>query len=166
MKELTQIRSAVVAALQAGGLEAGEAFPARQARPTDAPVASVGVGAAESGAVGFCSYLGEEYDPETSAYRERYGKLLEADITVDIRAVGAQACQAGCETAAEVLLGDLPQGIRPGELRWEGLAWERATGMFLRRGVLRCRAVFVARASSGEEDGAFLDFILKGVMTT
>ncbi len=65
--------------------------------------------------------------------------------------------------AAEVLLGGLPSGIRPGELSWETLCWEKETGMFLRRGKLQCRAVFVAQ---GHEDGEmFLDFILKGVIT-
>ena len=34
--------------------------------------------------------------------------------------------------------------------------------MFLRRGNLRCQAVFVARSDGDEE--TFLDFILKGVM--
>ena len=61
-----------------------------------------------------------------------------------------------------MLLGGLPSGIRPGELRWEALKWEKATGLFLRRGSLRCQAVFVAES---QEDGEiFLDFILKGVM--
>ena len=46
----------------------------------------------------------------------------------------------------------------------EALAWERETGMFLRRGRLQCRAAFVARDRG---DGtAFLDFVLKGVLTT
>ena len=50
------------------------------------------------------------------------------------------------------------------ELAWEALQWERETEMFLRRGRLRCRALFVAQAE--EEGEVFLDFILKGVMTT
>ena len=164
MKELTQIRDAVLTALRERGLEAVSAFPANQARPAKTAVAAVGVGAAEGAAMGFCNYLGEEYDAASGVTRELYGKLLEGDITVDVRAVGAEDCQSGCETAAEALLEGLPSGIRPGELRWEALTWERATGMFLRRGTLRCRAVFVARtADDGEE--TFLDFILKGVMT-
>lgn len=44
----------------------------------------------------------------------------------------------------------------------EALAWEKETGLFLRRGKLRCEALFLAE--SGEEDGVFLEFILKGVM--
>ena len=93
---------------------------------------------------------------------ECYGKLLGGEISVEIRAPGASDCEQICEQAAEVLLGGLPAGIRPGELRWEAICWEKETGMFLRRGSLQCRAVFIALA---QEDGeTFLDFTLKGVM--
>ena len=95
--------------------------------------------------------------------KKLYGTYsLDTDITVDIRGNRAAECEDGCQKAAEVLLGGLPSGIRPGELRWEALKWEKATGMFLRKGSLRCQAVFVAES---QEDGEiFLDFILKGVM--
>lgn len=162
MKELTQVRDAVVSALQAAGLEALAAFPADRAKQYAGAVAAVAVGAAEGKAMGFCNYLGECCDRESGTVRELYGRQLEGDIAVEVRAERAADCEAGCETASGVLLGGLPEGIRPGELRWEALSWEKSTGMFLRRGALRCRAVFVAQA---QEDGVgFLDFILKGVM--
>jgi hypothetical protein len=162
MKELTQVRDAVVSALQSAGLDAMAAFPAERAGRYEGPVAAVAVGAAEGTAMGFCNYLGEVYDTEAGTVQEVYGKQLEGDITVEIRGAGAAVCEAGCGTATEVLLEGLPSGIRPGELRWEAICWEKETGMFLRRGTLRCRAVFVAQ---GQEEGeAFLDFILKGVM--
>ena len=85
-------------------------------------------------------------------------------IPVEIRGQRAADCEQGCETAAEVLLGRLPAGIRPGELNWEALTWERETELFLRRGRLRCRAYFLARAEEG--DTVFLDFRLKGAVTT
>ena len=162
MKELTQVRDAVISALNGAGLTALAAYPHRQAGRYDGPVAAVAVGAAEGAALGFCNYLGEAWDETAGTVREIYGKQLEGDITVEVRAQRAAECETGCETAAEVLLGGLPAGIRPGELRWEAIRWEKETGMFLRRGCLRCRAVFVAQE---REDGeAFLDFILKGVM--
>lgn len=163
MRELTQVRDAVVSALSAAGLRTMTAFPADQAKRYTGAVAAVAVGAAEGKVMGFCNYLGEVYDKTAGTWRELYGKQLEGDITVEVRAERAADCEQGCETASDVLLGGLPEGIRPGELRWEALAWEKATGMFLRRGALRCAAVFVAKA---QEDGeAFLDFILKGVIT-
>ena len=77
----------------------------------------------------------------------------------------APLTQAAYEkAAAEGLLERLPAGIRPGELNWEALTWERETGLFLRRGRLRCRAYFLARAEEG--DTVFLDFRLKGAVTT
>lgn len=102
-------------------------------------------------------------DPETQAVRERYGKELFGQITVELRANRAADCERSCETATEVLLGGLPEGVRTGELTWEAICWEKTTGMFLRRGVLECRALFLAE--SAVESGEFLDFRLKGVMS-
>ncbi|MCI8812127.1 MAG: hypothetical protein HFG12_02645 [Oscillibacter sp.] len=163
VKELTQVRNAVTAALQSAGLTAMTAFPAERARACAGAVAAVAVEAAQGKAMGFCNYLGEARDNGTDALREVYGKQLEGVITVDIRGRRAAECEAGSEIAAEVLLGGLPAGIRSGELRWEALAWERETGMFLRRGRLQCQAFFTAE--SREDGESFLDFILKGVMT-
>ena len=164
MREMTQIRDAVIRSLQKAGLQAMAAFPAERMKDYGKAVATVDVGAVEGGALGFCNYLGEAYDPEKRKVQEIYGKVLDAEILVDVRGRQAALCQSGCETAADVLLGGLPGGIRCGELAWEGLKWEKETEMFLRRGKLGCQAVFVARSS---EDGeAFLDFQLKGVMTT
>lgn len=163
VKELTQVREAVISALQNAGLTALAAFPAERARSYETAVAAVAVGAAQGRAMGFCNYLGEVRSEDGGQVKELYGKQLEGIITVDIRGRRAADCEAGCEAAAEALLGELPSGIRPGELCWEALAWERETGMFLRRGHLRCRAFFTAES---REDGVeFLDFSLKGVMT-
>ena len=161
MRELRQIRDAVIGALRDGGLAAEAAFPAKWAAERQTALATVAVGAAEGKSLGFCGYLGETRTPGGET-REVYGKRLEGVITVDIRAERAADCQEGGETAAAVLLGALPEGIRPGELSWEALAWERETGLFLRRGRLRCQALFLAE--SGDEGPAFLDFILKGVL--
>lgn len=164
MKELTQVRDAVIHALQEAGMAAIAAFPAERMKSYETAVAAVDVGTAEGGPVGFCNYLGEVYDTEQGTVMELYGKQLAAEILVDIRGGQAGICQEGCQTAADVLLGGLPAGLRCGELVWEGLQWEKETGMFLRRGRLRCQAVFVAQS---DEDGeTFLDFQLKGVLTT
>ena len=162
MKELVQVKEAVIRALKDAGISAMEAFPDSKAKAYPGAVATVAVGAAEGKMLGFCNYLGEIYDPEAGTVRELYGKQLESDITVDLRADRAADCEEGCQRAAEVLLSGLPAGIRPGELRWEALVWEKTTGVFLRKGHLQCQAVFVAQS---QEDGElFLDFILKGVM--
>lgn len=162
MKELIQVKQAVVHAMNHAGVTAIEAFPDAKAKAYSGAVATVAVGAAEGKTLGFCNYLGEIYDDAAGTVRELYGKQLEGDISVDIRASRAADCETGCQQASEVLLGGLPNGIRPGELRWEALVWEKATGMFLRKGHLQCQAVFVAQ--SQEEGEVFLDFILKGVM--
>ena len=169
MRELNQIRDAVVSALHAAGLCTLASYPDQRAKRYAGPVAAVAVDTAESRTVGFCNYLGEvsERDsahPIAGSVRERYGKQLDAVISVEVRGERAADCEAGCETAAEVLLGGLPSGIRPGELSWEALSWERGTESFLRRGRLQCRAYFLAQTE--DESAMFLDFILKGAVTT
>lgn len=164
MKELTAIRDAVLSAFKEAGITALAAFPAERARDYNGAVAVVAVDTAESKTVGFCNYLGEAWDEEAETIKEFYGKRLDAAISVEIRGPQAAVCNQGAEAAAEVLLGGLPSGIRPGELSWEGICWEKETGMFLRRGRLQCQAVFVAKSS--DAGPMFLDFILKGVLTT
>lgn len=161
MKELRQIRDAVIGALRAEGLEAEAAFPGKWASERKTPLATVAVGAAEGKNLGFCGYLGETRDA-SGQVREVYGKRLEGVISVDVRAERALDCENGEETASAALLSGLPEGVRPGELSWEALTWEKETRLFLRRGRLRCEALFLAEA--GEDGEVFQDFILKGVM--
>lgn len=161
MKELRQMRDAVIAALRAGGLAAETAYPGKWAAERKTPLATVAVGAAKGRGLGLGGYLGQTRG-EDGETREVYGKRLEGVITVDVRAERAAECETGAETAAAVLLGKLPEGIRPGELRWEALSWEKQTGLFLRRGELRCEALFLAQ--SRDEGPEFMDFQLKGVL--
>lgn len=161
MKELRQIRDAVISALRGRGLAAEAAYPAKWAAEREAALATVSVGAAEGRALGFRGYLGETRG-EDGLVREVYGKRLEGAVSVDIRANRAAVCQEGAETASSVLLGGLPEGVRPGELSWEALTWERETGLFLLRGSLRCEALFLAEA--GDQGPEFLEFVLKGVL--
>ena len=140
MNELGQIRTAVLTALKDAGIEALEQFPEEKIKAYTGAAATVGVGAASGKSAGFGDYLGEVTDAETQTVRERYGKELTGQITVELRA----------------------EGIRAGELTWEAISWEKTTRMFLRRGTLVCRALFLAESEA--EAGTFLDFRLKGVM--
>ena len=82
MRELSQIRDAVVSALAAEGVAALDAYPDQRARRYGCPVAAVAVETAESRTVGFCNYLGEVFDTGAGAPRELYGKQLEAVISM------------------------------------------------------------------------------------
>ncbi|MEG2176520.1 MAG: hypothetical protein RRY97_06550 [Oscillibacter sp.] len=162
MKELLQVRGAVIAALGGGGVTALAAFRPGERKRYPGAVAAVDVAEVTGRVLGFCNYLGELLDPVSGTVREVYGKELDAVISVDVRAEGAGDCENGCAAASEVLLSGLPVGIRAGELAWEAVVWEKETGMFLRRGRLRCRAIFTAQTA--EEGEAFLRFTLKGVV--
>ena len=104
MKELRQIRDAVISALRAEGLAAEAASPGKWAAERKMPLASVSVGAAAGRALGLGGYLGQTRDGKGEV-REVYGKRLEGVITVDVRAERAEDCEMGGETAASALLG-------------------------------------------------------------
>lgn len=162
MNEFLQIRQAVLDALNHAGISALPSFPDRMAGRPCSPVVSVGVGALEGKCLGFCDYLGEAV-AEDGRVLERYGKRLDGLISVDVWAERAADCDRAADLTGDILLSGLPDGIRPGELRWEGLAWDKNVGAFLRKGSLACSALFVAD-SAGDEN-LFLDFILKGVLS-
>ena len=86
MKELTQVRDAVMTALDDAGLRTMAAFPAGRAKQYTDPVVTVAVGSAEGKNLGFCNYLGETYDETAGTVLELYGKQLEGVIAVDVRA--------------------------------------------------------------------------------
>ena len=102
MRELSQIRDAVVSALAAEGVAALDAYPDQRARRYGCPVAAVAVETAESRTVGFCNYLGEVFDTGAGAPRELYGKQLEAVISMPS---GVFKPYAGVSTAARMMCG-------------------------------------------------------------
>ena len=71
MKELRQIRDAVICALRDGGLAAEAAFPARWAAERKSALASVSVGAAEGRAAGVDTFL----TPEKKVLPDLFGGL-------------------------------------------------------------------------------------------
>ena len=73
MKELRQIRDAVISALRAEGLAAEAAYPGKWAAERKMPLASVSVGAAAGRALGLGGYLGQTRDGKGEV-REVYGK--------------------------------------------------------------------------------------------
>ena len=113
MRELTQVCKAVVEALKSAGVTALEAFP-DSAKRYEGAVAAVTVGAAEGKTLGFCNYLGEVQDSATGAVRELYGKQLEGNITVDIRAERAGTVRQAARRRRRRCWGAFRQAFDPG----------------------------------------------------
>ena len=166
MNGLEQVKTAIARALEQAGTAARAAYAPGWARSYEEPVVAVGLRTGESRGGAMGSYLGERVDPETQACREIYGMRLELTLSLDIYSppgLGAAGCDSALETLHQVMLGSLPSGLRPTELRWEETGWDEDTSMSLGRGSLSCTAFFTAQA---EEDGTLIsDFILKGVVT-
>ena len=147
MNGLNQVRDAVINALKGAGIAAMSAYEGA-AKEYEGPVASVDVAAAEGKSVGLSGYLGEKRDEKTGNVRELYGMQMDVTISLGVRA-GA-------------LMEKLPAGLRLEKMSWNGIAWDKATGMFLRKGSAACRAVFLAEDPG--DTGTLLDFILKGTI--
>ena len=160
---IEQAKRALCAALERAGLQAETAFASERAAARESAVAVVGLRRGESRGGGLSSYLGRRQ--EGSRWREVYGLRMDLTLSLDLYApaeLGAAGCDRALETLHQVMLEGLPSGLRPKELCWEEAAWDQETAMFLRRGSLRCEAVFTAQA---EEDNELVtDFILKGVV--
>ena len=160
---IEQAKRALCAALERAGLQAETAFASERAAARESAVAVVGLRRGESRGGGLSSYLGRRQ--EGSRWREVYGLRMELTLSLDLYApaeLGVAGCDRALETLHQVMLEGLPSGLRPKELCWEEAAWDQETAMFLRRGSLRCEAVFTAQA---EEDNELVtDFILKGVV--
>ncbi|MCI9677930.1 MAG: hypothetical protein HFF77_03000 [Oscillospiraceae bacterium] len=160
---IEQAKRALCAALERAGLQAETAFASERAAARESAVAVVGLRRGESRGGGLSSYLGRRQ--EGSRWREVYGLRMELTLSLDLYApaeLGTEGCDRALETLHRVMLEGLPSGLRPKELCWEEAAWDQETAMFLRRGSLRCEAVFTAQA---EEDNELVtDFILKGVV--
>ncbi|MET0016456.1 hypothetical protein [Oscillibacter sp.] len=161
MNGLNQVRDAVIDALKNAGVAAVPAYEGA-AKTYEGAVAAVDVATAEGKAVGLCGYLGEKWDEETGNARELYGMQMDVTISLSVRAERAAECEMAMETAVGALMGGLPAGLRLGKMSWNGIAWDKTTGMFLRKGNAACKAAFLAE-DSGEEEN-LLDFILKGTM--
>ncbi len=166
MNGLEQVKTAIAGALEGSGLAARIAFAPGWTKEYSGPVAAVGLRTGESRGGALGSYLGQRVDPETQVSREIYGMRLDLTLSLDVYcppALGAAGCDGALETLHRVVLGGLPSGLKPTELKWEESAWDEDTGMFLRKGSLCCEAFFTASVS---EDGALItDFILKGTVT-
>ena len=160
---IEQVKRTLCLALEGAGLRTRMSFEPSWAPACREPVAVVGLRRGESRGGGLSSYLGRQRSG--SRWREIYGLRMELVLSLDLYAP-AELGAAGCDRALELLhravLEGLPSGLRPRELSWEEAVWDKDTSLFLRRGSLRCEAVFTAEA---EEDTALVtDFILKGTV--
>ncbi len=165
MNGLEQVKSALADAIVRAGGNAESSFPPGWAKKYSGPVVAVGLRTGESRGGALQSYLGCREDPKTHQTHEVYGLRLELTLSLDIYAPPSDGA-AGCDSTLEILhaavLRELPQGLKPTELKWEDVQWDGDTAMFLRRGSLTCSAFFTADA--GEDGAVFTDFILKGVV--
>ena len=158
------VRQAVMERLRERGIPAEAAYDRSWAGKYEGAVIAVGVRSCTSTAAGLGGYLGEEWDEKAGTDREIYGRQAELTIALDAyapRQAGAKACLQALEAAHDALTLSPPAGLRPGNMDWGEVRFDRDTEMFLQQGSLQAAAWFLAVVEA--ETGLLLSFRLKGV---
>lgn len=161
---LEKIRREMADWLSGRGVPAVTAFPAvpRQERTE----AVVSLRKCRTRAAGFQNYLGDEYDPETGRWEERYGRRAELTFGLDLyapeRADGESLQETFDALAGALLLGG-PEGMDLVELS----CGETVRDVEHRRLKRPVEAVFIVYLSAAADaGGAFTDLELRGVAKT
>ena len=160
MMGLDRIRRYMAEVLTAGGVAAVTAWPGGAAPRTETPVAAVSLRSCTAGPGGFCDYLGERFDDATGRWQELYGRRVKAVFGLDLyagRDQGEAGCQAAFDRMAEAL--GSSRGLRVRTLERGAVAFDRGLERY------RCPVeaeVEVWLYATADEDGAFLDFMVKG----
>lgn len=146
--ELDALRTYMADLLRTKGVEAMEAWSREGRTRLTGVVAAVSIRSCRAEPGAFWEYLGEELDPDTGTWRERYGRRLEVVFGLDLYAPGEGGAGA-CQEGFDALAGALSTGDAGG-LRVRSLS----------RGVeVLCQAYLYAAA---QESGSFTDFVVKG----
>ena len=167
MNGISQVRDCLLHQLHQAQIPAEAAFSHQVMERRSTGVICLSVGRRETESEGFGDYLGQKTDADGN-WQEIYGKRMELllEMWVYVPAEqGAQGCEELSERTTQVLLGQLPSGLRLRSLKWEQVEWDKNSTMFLQKGQAVCRACFIASASE-ETEAALLDFELKGVVST
>lgn len=140
-------------------------FPDGGKKRYSRPVVAVGVKAGTGFSAGFKEYLGEKFRDDLGAWVELYGFRLDLTFGLSIYSPkgephGAAGCQLMLDRLSEAA-GKLPDGLKVRSLSFGEVSFDQVTGMFLCQAQLECAAFLYVEM---DEDGEFLDFMLKGVL--
>ena len=122
-------------------------------------MAAVSLRACSGGPPGFQDYLGERYDEAAGRWEELYGKKVRLTFGLDLYAATAAQVQEGLDALTAALAQGGPEGLRPVAFSAGETAWRKEAGRYF----CPVQAEFEAwsYAVTGE-DGAFLDFAVRG----
>ena len=160
--ELDALRTYMTALLREQGVEAMESWPLEERPRLTSVVAAVSIRSCKAEPGAFWEYLGEELEPDTGTWRERYGRRLEVRLGLDLWAAGAggaERLQAAFDGLLEALRDGEPEGLRIREITCGETEYDRTTGLMVRRVEAKCGAFLYAAA---EEGSAFLEFEIRG----
>lgn len=165
---LDTVLDAVTQTLISGGVSAFREFPHNEVLPVSRAFICVGSQECKCQSPGFGDYLGVCTDELSGAVTELFGKRLEITLCLEVFSPYASEFGAGtcveCADKATEILEHLPSGLRVIEIIRGEVAADEELSLFRCVCSLRCMAFFVAEKS--DEKAEFLDFILKGAVSS
>lgn len=160
--ELDALRTYMVDLLRRQGVKAMEAWPQEERSRITGVTAVVSIRSCKAEPGAFWEYLGEEQDPDTGTWRERYGRRLEVVFGLDLYAPGeggGRACQEGFDALAGVLNTGGSGGLRVRTLARGEVGYDQDLDVLKCPVEVLCQAYLYAAA---QESGSFTDFVVKG----
>ena len=159
MRGTEELRRGLVRYLAGAGVEAVAAWPGEHRSQAGQAVAAVSLRACSVGPPGFQDYLGERYDEAAGRWEELYGKKVRLTFGLDLYAATAAQVQEGLDALTAALARGGPEGLRPVAFSAGETVWRKEAGRYF----CPVQAEFEAwsYAVTGE-DGAFLDFTVRG----
>lgn len=159
MRGTEELRRGLVRYLAGAGVAAVAAWPGEGRAPAGQAVAAVSLRACSGGPPGFQDYLGERYDEAAGRWEELYGKKVRLTFGLDLYAATAAQVQEGLDALTAALARGGPEGLRPVAFSAGETVWRKEAGRYF----CPVQAEFEAwsYAVTGE-DGAFLDFAVRG----
>lgn len=145
--------------LERQGLPAVTAWPEERRRASGACVAAVSLRALESGPAGYQDYLGERFNEDSGQWEEVYGRRASLTFGLDLYAPTAKEAAAALERLGEILDGGGPEGMSPAGFSAGECVYQSESRRYFCPVQARFQVWTVAAA---REDGAFLDFEIKG----
>lgn len=154
-----ELRRSLAEYLKENGLEAVTAWGGQERLRAGDAVAAVSLRDYEGGAPGFQDYLGERYDEKTGRWVELYGKKVELTFGLDLYAGTAQGIQEGLDLLVGALGKGGPAGLRPVAFSAGETSYRTGAKQFCCPVQVKFEAWSYAETA---EDGAFLDFTVRG----
>lgn len=164
--KLDELQTELAAFLTQRGIPAMASWRSDRREDKNSPVILVSLEKLDCESAAMQDYLGQTLDEATGMWQERYGRRAKITFVLDVLAapsVGMQECRNVFGQMLRVFQQEKPVGLGVRELIGEEPEYDEKEGLLRLRCHLECAGWLYA---AGEEAGTFLEFTLRGDVST